>query len=200
MTDDFLSSLDDPAGEPTRLPELDGVMARGRQIRTRRYAALAASAAVVTAVVGVAAFGAVPGLSADRTGQTIAPATQPATPTSPVPTVSGNGRQVVSVAPGGAGPATARHSASPPAVAPTVDPCHASPSAAPPSAEPASPDPSATPVAPPAPSASATPCGTAEPSATPTDTSSPEPDGSPTAMPPVEEPTAQALDQGPESS
>ena len=49
--DDFLSSLDDPAGIPVRMPELDGVMARGRQIRSRRYATMAASAAAVTAIV-----------------------------------------------------------------------------------------------------------------------------------------------------
>ena len=49
--DDFLSSLDDPAGIPVRMPDLDGVMARGRRIRSRRYATMAVTAAAEAAMV-----------------------------------------------------------------------------------------------------------------------------------------------------
>jgi hypothetical protein len=122
--EDFLRGLDDPEGTPARLPAIDGVVSRGNQLRARRYAAVAASAAGVTAVIAVAAFGALPHLSADRSGTDVGPATQPpasATATAS-PHASGD-KQVVVIAPRG-GVTHRPHAARPtPVTAPVVDPC-----------------------------------------------------------------------------
>jgi hypothetical protein len=123
--EDFLRDLDDPAGPPSRLPTLEDVVGRGRQLRARRNTAIGASAAAVAGIVGLAAFGVVPGVSAARTGDTVVPATQPPTTTSATATTGGRagaGGQVLAVAPAAHAPRPRVVTPSPSTV-PIVDPC-----------------------------------------------------------------------------
>lgn len=183
--EEFFKGLDDPEGTPTRLPAIDGVVSRGKQLRARRFTAIGASAAAVTAVVAVAAFGAIPRLSADHSSTTLLPATQPAgsaTATASAHASSG-GKQVVVIAP------QARVTHHPQAVRPTpttaplTDPCTTpspavvDPSAtAEPSAAPADSAATQTCTSPSAsPTADATDSPTAEPPVTPSDSAAPAP-------------------------
>lgn len=168
--EDFLRGLDDPAGVPAQPPAIDGIVGRGRQLRARRYALAAGSAAVLCTTVAVAAFGVVPGINAAPTdNHQITPATKPPASASATATPHKHGgKQVLSVAPQ-VHHVLPTHSPSPvPRTEPAADPC------ASPSPQPV--DPSATTQPSPAPTESSTATCTSPsptPSASASDTPTP---------------------------
>src|SRR3954447_23636804 len=189
--EEMFAGFDDPDGVPGRLPDVESVVARGRHLRARRYAAMGASAAAVIPVVAVAAFAAVPGLDAGGTGHSVVPASNPTANVTGSPHGHGAGTHVLSVVPGAVAPQQhATHHPTPPPP-PAVDPC-----APPPAAEPAAPDPSTTDVPSPAPSPSVGPCHS--PTPTPSASITTATEVPPDPGPPTETPVADTgVDQAP---